>query len=131
MDCLDITNKVQEWQGKKFEIEELRKLFGLDGNMKTSIQHNPALEYIKRKIILQYQLERLSLVNGNHPYDQIKKGDEQAYENTKAVQNSIRHKIDDPHSLLVLSGAEGQFLFANDLGIKSVEDREAYKTLLY
>ncbi len=131
MDCLDITNKVQEWQGKKFDIEELRKLFGLDGNMKTSIQHNPALEYIKRKIILQYQLERLSLVNGNHPYDQIKKGDEQAYENTKAVQNSIRHKIDDPHSLLVLRGAEGQFLFANDLGIESVEDREAYKTLLY
>lgn len=131
MDCSDITSKAQELQSKKIDIEELRKLFGLQGNIKTSIQYNPSLEYIKRKIILQYQLDRLFLINGNHPYDQIKKGDGQAYENTKAVQDSIRHKIDDPNSLLLLSEAEGRFLFANDLGIKSVEDRENYKTLLY
>lgn len=131
MDCLAITKKAKELQHKKLELAELRKLFGLDGNMKSTIQYNPALEYIKRKIILQYQLDMVSLVNGIHPYDQIKQGEEQAYENTKTWQSSIQNKINDTDSLLVFSEAEGQFLFANDLGIKSPEDREAFKTLLY
>lgn len=131
MEICEITNKAKELQKKGITIEELKELFEEGSDIKNSVQYNSALEYIKRKIIMQFSLEMLEGVNGISQYDIMVHDNEDAYKTARKNTNNIYNIINDPKKILKFDTKAIQVLFGNELQIQSQDDVETFKSLLY